>query len=208
MWPAAPTRGGAVYHRPMPDPRRRDPLQGIDRLLVDANNLLGAMARRPEPVPAAALIGRLRAAIPTAVAIELVFDGPPVGRAGRRIAAGVTVRYAGTRSADALLQALVEAAGPVGLAGAPATLIVTDDAALRRSLHERGAATVRTAWLIDRLSRTRAAAPTIGNRRPPATASGIEGHETASWRPGRGATRKRGPARRAPRDRGTGRMPA
>src|SRR5262245_57976545 len=83
---------------------RHDPLAGIDRLLVDANNLLGALSRGRTPLPPAALIGRIRGAIPREVAVELVFDGPPDGAVGkgRRVASGVVVRYAGGRSADAL----------------------------------------------------------------------------------------------------------
>jgi hypothetical protein len=59
----------------------RDPLAGVSRLLVDATNLLHQLGRGPagggDRLPPAALIGRLRAAIPPEVSIELVFDGPP-----------------------------------------------------------------------------------------------------------------------------------
>jgi hypothetical protein len=90
----------------------RDPLDGVDRLLVDANNLLHAMSRRPTPLPAAALIGRLRAVVPAGVDVELVFDGPPEPGSRGRIASGLRVRYAGSKSADALLVALLDLAGP------------------------------------------------------------------------------------------------
>jgi hypothetical protein len=90
----------------------RDPLLGVSRLLVDATNLLHPMSRGPERVPSAALIGRLRAAIPPEIAIELVFDGPAErGLKGERIASGVSVRYGGRFSADTILITLVEEAG-------------------------------------------------------------------------------------------------
>jgi hypothetical protein len=147
-------------HRP---PRAHDPLAGIDRLLVDADSLLGAMARGPEPMPAATAIGRLRGAIPADVRVELVFDGPSHGGPGRRLASGLTVRYAGARSADAMLRSILDAAGPLAPGFEPTTLVVTDDAELRRTLEARGAATARTAWLIGRLGRTTLSAPRAGN---------------------------------------------
>jgi hypothetical protein len=183
--------------------RARDPLSGIDRLLVDANNLLGALAR-DRSLPPAALIGRIRAVVPAEVAIELVFDGSSTTGPGRRLTSGVTVRYAGGRTADALLRTLVEAAGPLAPGYEPTTLVVTDDADLRRSLRARGAATAGTRWLIDRLGRTRLQAPSVGNRRPPATgaassATGDEAGDRPAWRPGRGATTKTGNPKRAPK---------
>jgi hypothetical protein len=182
----------------------RDPLTGIDRLLVDANNLLGALDRQ-RSLPPAALIGRIRGTIPAAVSVELVFDGPAVGGPGRRLTSGVTVRYSGGRSADALLRTLLEAAGPLAPGYEPTTLVVTDDAELQRSLRARGAATAGTRWLIGRLGRTRLAAPSVGNRRPPAPSAsetaepGGGGGEGPGWRPGRGATAKTGNPRRAPK---------
>jgi hypothetical protein len=179
-----------------PRPRRAgDPLVGIDRLLVDADNLLGAMARGSDPMPPAAAIGRLRGAIPPDVRIELVFDGPPRGGPGGRIASGVTVRYAGTRSADALLRSMLDAAGPLAPGFEPTTLVVTDDAELRRTLEARGAATARTGWLIGRLGRTTLSAPSVGNKR--AAVDTAQDGDRPGWSPGRGATSKRGNPRRS-----------
>ena len=205
---------------PRPPRPSHDPLAGIDRLLVDANNLLGSLSRGRAPLPPAALIGRIRGAIPREIDVELVFDGPPDGAIGkgRRVASGVVVRYAGGRSADAMLRAILDAAGPLAPGYEPTTLVVTDDAELRRSLRARGGATAGTSWLIERLGRTRLEGPSVGNARPPKPvpgAAGSTGGETSAdggdggWRPGRGATRKTGNPRRAPRRRGdrTGRMP-
>src|SRR4029077_8758352 len=74
----------------------RDPLVGIERLIVDGTNLLHALSSSATPAPAATLIGLVRGAIPGPVRIELLFDGPPDrGLGGVRIAHGVSVRYSG-----------------------------------------------------------------------------------------------------------------
>ena len=65
---------------------RRNPLDGVTRLLVDGTNLLHAISRGPDRQPPAALIGRLRGAIPAETAIVLVFDGQPErGVRGERV---------------------------------------------------------------------------------------------------------------------------
>jgi hypothetical protein len=153
----------------------RDPLAGVTRLLIDGNNLLHALSRGPDRLPPAALIGRLRAAIPGETTIELVFDGPPErGVRGERIAHGVSVRYGGRFTADTILVTLVEdvamvAGAPRG-GGSPATdalLVVTDDRGLRYELQRRGARTAGTSWLVTRMERPRLMAPSVGNPRPP-----------------------------------------
>ncbi len=188
----------------------RDPLVDVRLVVVDATNLAHALARRAGSgtVPRAAVLGRIRGVIPATTAIELVFDGPPEPGASVRAAAGLTVRYGGRRSADALILERVAAEGggagrvrrPGGAAAqAPPSrlLVVTDDADLARASRDRGARTARTAWLIARLERGRLVAPSTGNTRPPATAD--QPDERASWRPGRGATAKRGNPRRPPK---------
>lgn len=216
---------GRVTTQPR-DPRQRDPLQGTDRLLIDGTNLLHVMSRASEALPQAALIGRLRAIVPASVGIELVFDGlPDRGMRGERVAAGLIVRHAGRRSADELLMSLVdEARAAVGAAGAAGLLVVSDDRALRHALRERGARTAGSAWLLGRLARPKLSAPSVGNRRPPRApgtqpgigaglgtgAPGTRGDdpddERPGWKPGRGATTKRGNPRRGRPP--SGRMPA
>ena len=187
-------------------PPSRDPLTGVTRLLVDGTNLLHQLTRGPERQPPAALIGRIRAAIPPEVSIELVFDGPAErGLRGERIAHGVSVRYGGRFSADTILITLVE---EVAAPAADAVLVVTDDAAVRHAIARRGARTAGASWLVRRLDRPRLAAPSAGNRRPPAITQPPPGSisspeesdsrpDAAGWSPGRGATKKRGNARRA-----------
>jgi hypothetical protein len=212
--------------------RSPDPLAATDRLLIDGSNLLHALARgraggagdidRPpglDALPATAVIGRLRSAVPAQVGIELVLDGTPDrGMQGSRIASGLIVRHAGRRSADALLLRLVDEARAASGDAANAVdniLVVTDDRQLREQLHRRGARTAGTHWLIGRLDRRRLDAPGTGNRAAPRPQSGSrqsaapaghgtgdgtgDGDERAGWNPGRGATEKRGNPRRAPR---------
>ena len=176
--------------------RPRDPLANTSRLVVDGTNLLHALSKGPERQPPAALIGRLRAIIPAGIAIELVFDGPAErGLRGERIASGVRVRYSGARSADSVILTLVEEAGLAGPEATGEILVVTDDRDLRNRLRVRGARTAGASWLIGRLDRGRLAAPSAGNRRAPA-AGRTDDDERPGWKPGRGATVKRGPARR------------
>ncbi|HLY14372.1 MAG TPA: hypothetical protein VKR24_08475 [Candidatus Limnocylindrales bacterium] len=210
----------------------RDPLPGVERLLIDGTNLLYRMTRGAASggtaggaarLPAAALIGRLRAVIPPATRIELVLDGAPEhGLAGVRLANGLTVRHSGRYSADSLLDRLV--ADAIGSGGTPeaaarladALLVVTDDRELGSRILRRGARVAGADWLIGRLEQTRLSAPSVGVRRPPATVAGSrpapaqgtaptgpdapsdDEPDRPAWRPGRGATAKTGnPRRRA-----------
>jgi hypothetical protein len=184
----------------------RSPLEGIDRVVVDGTNLLHAISRGPSPLPAAALVGRLRGAIPAAVAIELIFDGlPDRGLRGERIASGLLVRHSGRRTADELIISLVEEARQgAGPRGADNLLIVTDDGALRDSVASLGARTARSAWLVTRLARERLETPSTGNRRAPRPPMPEPDEDRVGWRPGRGATTKRGNPRRARRRGGAG----
>ena len=192
-------------------PTSRDPLSATNRLIVDGSNLLPALAGGGDRVPPAALIGRLRAAIPASVGIELVFDGPPEpGLRGERIAAGLSVRHAGRRSADDAIVGLVDQARAVaGSSGVAGLLVVTDDRELRTAVQAMGARTAGTQWLLGRLDRARLSAPSVGNRRPPPTtpppARDVD-DDRVPWKPGRGATTKRGnPRRRRP---SSGSMPS
>ncbi len=196
-----------------------DPLAGTARLLVDGTNLLHALARSrasglaagsPQggPLPAAALVGRLRALVPPTTAVTIVLDGTPApGAIGRRVTSGVEVRYAGSRSADILLHDLART-----LPDPDTTLVVTDDIELGRALRALGARTAHGAWLAGRLDRQRLDAPAAGRPRSPGSpgASAGAGRSPApggrsdeqvgpGWKPGRGATKKTGNPRRGHR---------
>ncbi len=197
----------------------RDPLAATERLLVDGTNLLHAMTRKPGGAPAAAAIGRLRGIIPAGVAIELLFDGPPEpGLRNERIAAGVSVRYSGGRTADDVIIGLVDQVRLLyGADGTATLLVVTDDRDLRHAVRSRGARTAGCAWLLGRLDSGRLAAPSVGNRRPARGVGVVDPADSPDddrpgWKPGRGATTKRGNPRKAPKGAngsgqgGTGRM--
>ena len=189
----------------------RDPLAATRRLLVDGTNLLHALTPAPGAAPPAALIGRLRGAIPAATSIELVFDGPPDhGLRNERIAAGLVVRYSGGRTADSVILTLIEDVRLLdGAEGTVTLLVVTDDRDLRHEAMRRGARTARCAWLLGRLGSGRLASPSIGNPRPPrqprpvAMSASSDGDPTETdregWKTGRGATTKRGNPRKSPK---------
>jgi hypothetical protein len=206
---------------PMPQPDR-DPLAATRRLLVDGTNLLHAITKAAGgtgAAPPAALIGRLRGAIPAPVTIELVFDGPAErGLRNERIASGVVVRYSGARTADTVILTMVEDVRLLdGADGTATLLVVTDDRDLRHGARLRGARTAGSAWLLGRLGSGRLASPSIGNPRPARPPRPVAGGsptdpdgddpEHRGWSPGRGATTKKGNPRKAPKRSGTGRMP-
>jgi hypothetical protein len=201
--------------RSMPRPDR-DPLAATQRLLIDGTNLLHSLSRTTAGAPPATLIGRLRAIIPAGIAIELVFDGPAErGLRGERIASGLTVRYSGGRTADAVILGLIDDVRLIdGAEGSGTLLVVTDDRDLKHGSRMRGARTAGSAWLFGRLDAGRLSSPSIGNPRPPrphpASATdeaGDDASERRGWTPGRGATTKRGNPRRAPKTGRAGRMP-
>jgi hypothetical protein len=199
----------------MPDDRRV--LEGIERMVVDGTNVLHAIRRSPTPLPAAALIGRLRAILPGTVSITVVLDGSPEhGLVARQVASGVEVRYSGRGTADEMITHILDDGyhqqGPM-------TLVVTDDIELSVAVRRYGGRTARTGWLIDRLERQRLSAPApgrpgmgaptapsigsgsgkgIGPGAGPQGASTGDADEAPRWSPGRGATRKVGNARRRP----------
>ncbi len=140
-----------------------DLLAGVERVFIDGSNLLYALGRgggdtRPNtaagavPAPVGAIIGRLRAAFPPSVIVELVFDGPARGGVTGRLATGLRVAYSGRATADRLIDegvaAQLEADGPAGTWG---VLVVTDDRGLRDLVRAKGARTAGTAWLANRI---------------------------------------------------------
>ncbi|HXG39569.1 MAG TPA: hypothetical protein VNJ28_01370, partial [Candidatus Limnocylindrales bacterium] len=110
----------------------RDPLAGVDRLVVDGTNLLGAVERAGGSLSPTALVGRLRAAVPRPIRIDLVLDGrPSFGLGGTRIAPDVEVRFAGDRPADDLVAVIVRELAGRALDRGGSVLVVTDDRGLR-----------------------------------------------------------------------------
>ncbi len=204
----------------------RSPLDGTDRLVVDGTNLLYRIGGRGAAAPPAAIVGRLRAAIPPAVTIELVFDGIGHGVTGR-VAQQMFVRHSGRRSGDEVILGIAGDGSDEGL------LVVTDDRALRETLLARGTRTAPLLWLMGRLALPTLASPAPGNRRPTigsgrppvgsgsggsrgsgASGDGPGGGATADeedgrtgWKPGRGATSKTGPMHKVARHKRHPRQP-
>ena len=196
------------------------PFFGTDRLIVDGTNLLFRLAGGGRAAPPAAVIGKLRAAVPKETSIDLVFDGPGHGVFGR-LAEGMFVRYSGRREADDVIldlvgDALMEAGGDP-TAGAK-VLVVSNDRELRERILAKGSRTVPLQWLIERMGVPVLQSPAAGNRRAPAgfgqgpggngpNAAGRE-DDRPGWKPGRGATSKTGAPRKVARHKRHPRMGA
>ena len=148
-----------------------DPMSGVERVFIDGSNLLFALGRGPArenrpamggapPVPPGAIIGRLRAAFPPAVIVDLVFDGRALGGVNGRLATGLRVSYSGHETADRLIDegvlAQLNADGPAGTWG---ILVVTDDRGLRNLVVSKGARVAGTAWLARRIGQSFGDAP-------------------------------------------------
>jgi hypothetical protein len=176
---------------------RHDPLAGCSRVIVDGSNQRGPSN---EPLPEEELARSLRRLFPASVEVIAVFDtDPPHGASTLRPVGGVTVIHARAGGAD---DAIVRR-----VSGAPGlSLVVTDDAELRGRVEAQGARSVRNDWLRERRDRGRASAPSIGRRvtrplRADPAGGDPDADERPRWSPGRGATVKRGPARRPPKRR-------
>ncbi len=189
-------------------PRRRSPeleLAGVERLLIDGNNILHRIAGSPDEAAQRQLIARLRAILPVTVATTLVLDGAPDRGAplNVKVTGSLDVRHAGPAGADHLIVSLVEGRP---FAARARTLIVTDDRALGDRIRTAGAGVRRLGWLQGMLSAAegpRAPGSRLGAggapARTPAPAAPDRADadsDAAPWRPGRGATRKRGNPRR------------
>lgn len=190
-------------------PAPRSVLDGTDRLVIDGTNLLHRLGSGGGvAAPPAAIIGRVRAAIPAAVTIDLVFDGIGHGVKGR-VAQGMFVRYAGRHSADEVILGIT-AGSAAQAGGGPAAsarvLVVTNDRDLRARLQLAGVRSMPLAWLANRLDMPKLSSPAAGNRRPTIGLGRVAGHadddaegDRPGWKPGRGATAKTGQAHRIAR---------
>ena len=197
----------------------RSPYDGTRRLIVDGTNLLYRIGRGGAAAPPAAVVGRLRAAVPAAIDIDLVFDGVGHGVFGR-LAQGMYVRYSGRRTADDVILDLASEAAMMagGPAGADSVLVVTNDRELQHRVTSKGSRTAPLQWLINRMDLPVLASPAAGNKRPTIGAGspppGGSGPNPAGrdddrprWKPGRGATVKSGTPHKVARHKRHPRMP-
>jgi len=176
-----PGRPGRPPSRPSARPGPGgDPLAGVELVIVDGSNLLHALSR-PAPgggtaLPASAVVGRIRGAIPAAIHVQLHLDGPPSGVRGR-LATEMDVQHSGRVTADSRIVDLVRRYGEAGPAATWELLVVTDDYELRNEVQRRGARSIGTSWLIARIGSAGVAGP------DPASAARPAGVVPAGGRP-------------------------
>ena len=176
----------------------RTELAGIDRLLIDGNNLLHRVSGSVDPGAQRALLARLRGALPAEIHTTLMLDGHPASGTNRRqrVARNLEIHHAGSLSAD---DALLNIVRDQSQAARAAMVLVTDDRALTDKARHLGARTKRLEWLEQLMAQGQLQ---TGQGRQVGIGGGarpqIETPETERepCRPGRGATRKRGNPRR------------
>lgn len=178
-------------------------LDGIGRLLVDGNNLLHRVSGSVDDGAIRLLLARLNAAIPSDLPTIVMLDGHAASGTDRRqrIRRGLEIHHAGSLSADDALLNIVRDTAPNDRAS---VTLVTDDRSLLEKARHLGARTQRLDWLqglIERPPRMTADGH-IGRKgiRTPDSRPAAQGDESAAapWKPGRGATRKRGNPKRRP----------
>jgi hypothetical protein len=172
-------------------------LEGIDVLLIDGNNLLHRVSGSADPGAQRTLIPRLKNTLPSSIATVFMLDGhADPGTARReRITRGFEVRHSGAISADDAIVRLVQ---EVDHQLRPNVTVVTDDIALRNRARQLGALTQRLDWLERLIELPAGKGSGIGAGAAP-TREERDIDDRPVWKPGRGATRKRGNPRRAPR---------
>lgn len=199
-------------------PPAADELDDARLVLIDGDNLLHRVRGSRDEAGVAWLLPRLRGWRPAHLRVIVALDGHPAPGEGvrRRAAPGIEFVSAGSRTAD---DALIDE-----LAGRPwaergRTIVVSDDAGLRRRALRLGGLTRSVGWLMARVARP-SDAPARGHRTQHGPTSGAaigrgrpaggrpvgrgpddtaDQPEGPAWSPGRGATRKRGNPRRPPR---------
>src|SRR4051794_34511615 len=163
------------------------------------------------------LLPRLRAWRPAHVAITVMLDGhPDPGEAHRRrVATGVEFRHSGDYDGDSAIVATLRARS---YAERSRTIVVTDDRQLGDRVRHTGGMVRRLDWLVTGLAasvgesvpghgsgdgRTRPPTGIGAGRGRPAqsapTTAGDADDEGEPWRPGGGATTKRGNPRKSSR---------
>jgi hypothetical protein len=174
-------------------PRR--PLDDVELLIIDGNNLLHRTAGSVESGALRALLAQLRQHVGPGVQTVLMLDGHPAPGtpAQQRISGSLEVRHSRSATAD---DAIVELLAARPFVARARTVVVSDDRALVERARSAGGRTQRLDWLQALLARPPGGGRgSIGRPRPPLPGSTAE-DEREPWRPGRGATRKRGNPRR------------
>jgi hypothetical protein len=189
-------------------------------VLVDGDNLLHRVRGMRDEAGLRWLLPRLRSWRPQNVTITVMLDGhPDPGEAHRRrVATGVEFRHSGDMDGDSAIVATLRARP---YSDRSRTVVVTDDRQLGDRVRHAGGMVRRLDWLVGGLAASVGEpAPTTAGRasRPPSPPTGIGGgqrrlttgmaekstdtddaDEREPWKPGRGATAKRGNPRKQPK---------
>jgi hypothetical protein len=178
----------------------------IDLLLVDGDNLLHTARGRRDDGGVSWLLPELARWRRDGMRVVVALDGHPApGESSRgRAAGGVEYHYAGSRPADDLL---IEILGAQPFSGRARSVVVSSDLVLADRTRRAGGLARSGAWLLSQLASGRtvgtqaARGGRIGRVRTGAESSVRADPDGGSrtWRPGRGATRKRGNPRRSSR---------
>lgn len=186
----------------------------LELLLIDGDNLLHDVRGSRDEGGVAWLLPRLSGWRPDHLRIVVGLDGHPApGETSRkRVTRGIEFHHSGSRSADDLLIDLLKART---FAERGRTAIVSRDRVLRSRASRAGGLTRSVDWLMRQVAGGSAGRADhgakvkrvgIGQGKPPRPASAStapERDDERTWRPGRGATQKRGnPRRSAKRARG------
>jgi hypothetical protein len=146
----------------------------LTRVLVDGRNVQRALERGSAPgsLPTAALVGRLRAAFPRPIEVELILDGHAGPTPTGRIMPGFSVVYSRHLSADFVIaERVVDALKWLGPADVDSVLVISDDREVTGHARRHGTRVQGTSWLAAHMDAA-AAAPaargtSIGQGRPP-----------------------------------------
>jgi hypothetical protein len=181
----------------------------LDLLLIDGDNLLHGVRGSRDEGGVAWLLPRLSGWRPDHLRIVVGLDGhPPPGEGSRKRATrGIEFHHSRSRSADDLL---IELLMEQPFATRSRIAVVTGDRGLQARAARAGGATRSIDWLMGEVTGSGSGAASAGHRRvtigqgkPPAGLASqprsVADEERQSWRPGRGATRKKGNPRRSPK---------
>jgi hypothetical protein len=201
-------------------PARPDPQ--FELVLVDGDNLLHRVRGMRDEAGLRWLLPRLRAWRPANATITVMLDGhPDPGEAHRRrVATGVEFRHSGDLDGDSAIVGTLRARPYSDRAR---TIVVTDDRQLGDRVRHAGGMVRRLDWLVNGLAASVGeSAPASGaTDRPTKPPIGIGGgqrrlttamaektsdtddeDDREPWKPGRGATTKRGNPKKSPKREG------
>jgi len=184
-------------------------VEQLDLLLIDGDNLLHDVRGSRDEGGVAWLLPRLSGWRPDHLRIIVGLDGHPApGEASRKRATrGIEFHHSRSRSADDMLIDLLKAQP---FAGRSRTAVVTRDRGLQARANRAGGTTRSVDWLMGlvvgkTIGRGAKGGPPvgIGQGKPPPKrhfeAPDPDEPEREAWRPGRGATRKKGNPKRSPK---------